>query len=413
MYKEKRSGCSGCLVPIILFIVGIVLSIIIVCASHPEIFDFDDISADTTDISNTTEGQTRDGDLLWYNQLDTTEKAIYDGLLKELDKGSLTCTFTEIDYNAYAVAIDRAALALSYDYPEYFWLTGGYTSTGHDIPYTTVQDDITINLNTYEFWNNTADNHRYTEALRGKIDYVVSLASQCTNTFDKVRCVHDYITKNVIYDHENLEEAKKDNPVPDSKYIYTAYGCLLNGKAVCAGYARAFQLIMTELGYDCAYVSGDAGGSHAWNIIKLDGEYYFIDTTWDDADFTDEKLNLIYSNETEYEYFCVTSKELSKTHTADEESFDVPDCNGTKYNYYVHEGLILSSYDMSSFDKLVTKQSKSAKIAAVKFESIEEFNKAKAELFDNSKWSELTVYSGKDEISYICDEEHLVIKLFL
>ena len=57
---------------------------------------------------------------------------------------------------------------------------------------------------------------------------------------------------------------------------------IVNKKTVCAGYAKAFQLLLTKLNIPCYYIVGFAKEAHAWNIVKLDG-YYNVDLTWDDA----------------------------------------------------------------------------------------------------------------------------------
>lgn len=64
----------------------------------------------------------------------------------------------------------------------------------------------------------------------------------------------------------------------------SAYSALANGRTVCAGYARSMQYLMTQLGVPCYYCTGFAGENHAWNIIRLEDEYYNADATWDDTD---------------------------------------------------------------------------------------------------------------------------------
>ena len=94
--------------------------------------------------------------------------------------------------------------------------------------------------------------------------------------YDIAKALHDYLVLNCVYDYDNYLR----HTVPAESY--TADGALLEGTAVCAGYARAYQLLMQEAGIPCEYVSGYAGGGHAWNVVEIDGAWYHVDTTWDD-----------------------------------------------------------------------------------------------------------------------------------
>ena len=92
--------------------------------------------------------------------------------------------------------------------------------------------------------------------------------------YQKVKAIYDYICSNVTYDHDNLN---------DKSYSlkYTAYAALVNKTAVCQGYASLFYRLALDAGVDTRVISGEAGGPHAWNIVKLNGKYYNLDSTWD------------------------------------------------------------------------------------------------------------------------------------
>jgi transglutaminase-like putative cysteine protease len=98
---------------------------------------------------------------------------------------------------------------------------------------------------------------------------------------EKVKAVHDWMVKNIQYDYDNYLA----NKIPFRSYQVD--GAMLYGKAVCEGYAKTFELFMNALGIDCRTVKGEASdesgwGGHAWNAVKLDGVWYYIDVTWDD-----------------------------------------------------------------------------------------------------------------------------------
>ena len=93
--------------------------------------------------------------------------------------------------------------------------------------------------------------------------------------YDIAKALHDYLVLNCKYDMRLYS-----GDMPDVSY--TANGALLEGTAVCAGYAKAYEALMDAAGIPCEYVSGYATGNHAWNVVEIDGEWYHVDTTWDD-----------------------------------------------------------------------------------------------------------------------------------
>ena len=90
----------------------------------------------------------------------------------------------------------------------------------------------------------------------------------------KITKIHDYICNNVDYEYNSKEEQ-----------IYTAYGALCTGKAVCQGYAVLFYRLCKEAGLSVRIISGTGnGGPHAWNIVRIGSKYYNMDCTWDGQD---------------------------------------------------------------------------------------------------------------------------------
>uniref|UniRef100_UPI0040284256 transglutaminase domain-containing protein n=1 Tax=Agathobacter rectalis TaxID=39491 RepID=UPI0040284256 len=92
----------------------------------------------------------------------------------------------------------------------------------------------------------------------------------------KITKIHDYICNHVDYEYNSKEEQ-----------IYTAYGALCTGKAVCQGYAVLFYRLCKEAGLSVRIISGTGnGGPHAWNIVRIGSKYYNVDCTWDGQDAT-------------------------------------------------------------------------------------------------------------------------------
>ena len=127
--------------------------------------------------------------------------------------------------------------------------------------------------------------------------------------YQKVKAIHDYIVNNTQYDYDNY----LNDTIPESSY--GPEGVLVYGKAVCQGYAYAFELLCELEGIDCVVVSGTAnGGGHAWNQVKVDGVWYNIDTTWDDPV---AYWGGVYVDILSYDYFLISDEVMYQDHIAD------------------------------------------------------------------------------------------------
>lgn len=102
---------------------------------------------------------------------------------------------------------------------------------------------------------------------------ITSLKLDGKTDYQKLRAVYDYITNNVTYDYDTLE---------DNSYMlkYTAYAAAHDKTAVCQGYANFFYRLALEAGIDSRIVSS-ASMCHAWNIAGISSKYYLVDSTWD------------------------------------------------------------------------------------------------------------------------------------
>lgn len=184
------------------------------------------------------------------------------------------------------------------DHPELFWLETSYACK-HLGNGQCVEIDLQF--------NRTAKNlERENAAFESAAAEILSQAETFGTDYDKERYVHDTLLKQVDY-------------VKSAEMNQSAYSALVNGRSVCAGYARAFQYLMQQLGIPCYYCTGYAGEDHAWNIVKLEEDYYNVDTTWDDT------------GEGTYDYFNKTDADYADTHVRQELAVNLPPCSGEKY----------------------------------------------------------------------------------
>lgn len=118
---------------------------------------------------------------------------------------------------------------------------------------------------------------------------------------DKIKAIYDYVTSHVTYDRDSL--------VTDNPLSHTAYSALSKGKAVCQGYTSLVYRLMREADIPVRVITGKAMQSngdqvsHAWNIVKINGKWYYMDATWD--------ASLSGGNDQKYQYFLKNAKEFS------------------------------------------------------------------------------------------------------
>ncbi|MGE5455643.1 MAG: transglutaminase domain-containing protein [Ignavibacteriales bacterium] len=112
-----------------------------------------------------------------------------------------------------------------------------------------------------------------------KTNEILSLIPNNSTDFEKIKIIYDYFITNIKYDYDSyyyLEEGTATNDFTESS---TAYGALINGKAICEGIARAFYYVANKAGIYTLLVKS-VSRNHAWNIVWLKGKYYRLDATW-------------------------------------------------------------------------------------------------------------------------------------
>ena len=124
---------------------------------------------------------------------------------------------------------------------------------------------------TMAYHSNAEQEAKLTEAVAAAME---KLQLNGLSEAKKIIKIHDYICNNVDYAYNATEEQ-----------IYTAYGALCTGKAVCQGYAVLFYRLCKEAGLSVRVISGTGnGGAHGWNIVRIGSKYYNVDCTWDGQD---------------------------------------------------------------------------------------------------------------------------------
>lgn len=229
--------------------------------------------------------------------------------------------------------LDKAFNCVMLDHPELFYVTG-YSLTrftrGKKIEKIKFSGTYTVDFDTAVKRQLLID-----AAVKKCLMGIPQNASE----YDKVKYVYEYIIYNTEYDVNSVENQN-------------ILSVLLNGRSVCQGYAKTTQYLLNKLGVFCILVEGNVkdNESHVLNIVRIDGNYYYLDTTWGDASYNlvsaDGDSNISIP-EISYDYMCVTDEMIRKTHVI-KETVPLPVCDVMFDNYFVREGLYFTCVDQDA-----------------------------------------------------------------
>ena len=141
-------------------------------------------------------------------------------------------------------------------------------------------------------------------AMQVKLDQLVDQANTlCQTDLEKVFYVHEWLVQNIAYDREHLSDDVQDD--------HNLRGALLEGTAVCDGYAKTYALTLRKLGITGVLVTSKDIG-HAWNMVELDGNWYQVDCTWDDPVDGSDQLGYCM-----HKHLLCTTEEMNTNHSDD------------------------------------------------------------------------------------------------
>lgn len=265
---------------------------------------------------------------VWYHDMESILGSF--GEKVRLSEEGLQAGLTEGD-------IDRIFQCVLIDHPELFYVEGySYVKYSRENTLTAIEFS-----GTYSVDRETAllRRHKLEEAAQEILDGIAAEASD----YDKVKYVYEALITATDYELQS----------PDSQNIYSV---LVNHRSVCQGYAKATQYLLNRLGVECTLVLGTVGdgAGHAWNLVKVDGSYYYVDTTWGDASYqmgeTDTEAGFAMPA-INYDYLNITTDELIRTHAIGGD-VPMPACTAKEANYYVREGAWFDSCDSERIRQL-------------------------------------------------------------
>lgn len=236
---------------------------------------------------------------------------------------------TELSTTDSAV-IDKAFQCVMLEHPEIFYVDG-YKYTEY-----TANDKIEKIEFTGNYLYENAEIEQRKEEIEAAADKLLQGVPDTTDEYQKVKYVYDTLVTQTEYDIRAV----------DNQNICSVF---LHGKSVCQGYAKAMQYLLQKLDIESLLVLGTVtnGDGHAWNLVSVNGQWYYLDATWGDAFYLFSEENAADSSELamiNYDYLCVTTEQIIRTHCIDM-PIELPECSSMTDNYYVREGLYFTSYD--------------------------------------------------------------------
>lgn len=254
-----------------------------------------------------------------YDQLEKNERQVYDIILEAVQNCRETVEIPNIDrsgrvYNKILELLRCENSALFHIKRRETGQTGlAAQSFNLEITYSYTPEEVNLMI-------------RETEK---QADEILGLITDEMDDYDKLKLFHDTLIISCSSD-------------TDGEYADTIYGALVDKKALCEGYARAFSYLCSRSGIENIIVTGTAGEAHMWNMVKLEGNWYHVDVTWDHPD---RLLAEHYPDMVLYNYFMVSDADLKGDRTIDDRLFIPPRATSSIMNYFYHEGMYADSYE--------------------------------------------------------------------
>ena len=160
--------------------------------------------------------------------------------------------------------------------------------------------------------------NRYNRMLTAINEIKAATSDPTMTDLDRIMYVHDYLVERATFKETGF-------------ISHTAGGALGDGLAVCQGYTDALQVVFHEIGIDTYYVTSNAM-NHAWIYVRLDGELYNIDATWDDGKEYNGGISRMYMLRSDSEYYGGLKHYSWNVYGTDEKA-----TSGKYYKWFVHD----------------------------------------------------------------------------
>lgn len=304
-------------------------------------------------------GQLREYQDKWcYQRLDGRLQKAYSAVYAAVVQGfsedeSVTITDTDKgekrEFQGVQIALPEPLLgeeeakklyaAFTRDNPQFFFIGNVYGFDGHQAGGTS---RFTIFKLTYIM--DAAQRRQARAELNAAAAQLAAAVPEDASAFETELALHDALAARCQYD---ALAADTPSPAETDPYAFTAYGAIVQGEAVCEGYARAMQFLLQRADIPATVVTGfdENQQPHMWNLVTIDGRNYHLDVTWDDSGDT-----------IRHTYFNLTSRDIFLTHSLDDENMGIDTCTATEANYFIRTGAYFTTYSLEDIVRVVARQ---------------------------------------------------------
>lgn len=332
-----------------------------------------------------------------YSVLEEEDRKLYEELYMAVTDFSPSASLSVQDPDR----IERIFACMLADHPEIFYVDG-YTLTtrslGAEIQGVSFQAE-------YTFSQQQVQERQL--SVEKAADETLSAVTEDMDDYEKLKLLYESVAEDTEYDLE----------APENQTICSVF---LYGRSVCQGYAKAFEYLCLRAGIPAVLVTGtvEDGTPHAWTAVRCNGEWYYADPAWGDVVYqTGDAQEAENGEETaarmeqvDYDYFLVTTEQISATHKADD-IFPLPECTCMTDNYYVREGLYFTRADIGqAAEALAAAGQEGRRSVTLKcadrdvYEALYESLITRQEIFQ---------YLQADAVSFAASEERLSLTFFL
>lgn len=268
----------------------------------------------------------------YYDQMysDDSRLALYDKIRLAAQKGEKVIHFRHEpwmgDGDELTKAISNVVFNVVNDDPLLFWLHNAFTwwKNGNNIKLELV---YRYSRNVYE--RKLAMVRKETDAL---IAALFPHGWEQLSEIHREKILFDDLIRRAIYRYDAVERLNEQSLQEEFTDAWTPYGVLVEKRAVCQGIANTFKMLCDQVDLPCIVVIGDASGRHAWNMVRIDRRFFWVDCTWNLSENFVREFPYM-----RYQFFNVPDRLMAVHRTMD--CSVLPECTSLRYNPFTMRGL--------------------------------------------------------------------------
>ena len=327
-----------------------------------------------------------------YHHLDEEKQKLYLEMLDALTRMKSGAPLSTLDKSD----LDTVFACVMNDHPELFYVDG-YQYTEYTLG--SVVTGITFS-GTYSM--TSAEVEQAGLGIEQKLAECFQQVPLNEDEYSTVKYLYEW-----LIDHTEYDKTAENN-----QNICSVF---LQGRSVCQGYAKAMQYLLQSAGMQCVLVTGFTNGErHGWDLVRVNGEYYYLDPTWGDASYASGSADSVLEGVVpaiNYDYFLVTTDEITRTH-AIEKVVELPLCTAVSDNYFVREGLYFDSYDVARLSAVFSSETtKEAGCVTLKCDNSETYEQMVQTLIASQKIFDFVDKQG-ESIAYTSNDEQRTISFW-